>query len=158
MLPVSIQLTLSLLLGCALLVAVATLAWGLRAGRHRAECDAQRMFEQLDLVRAEMMLLSDRIDGLETRAPKMQERPAPPEVRAPVVPNSSAPRGYEVAARLARGGATCEELISSCGLSRHEAELLIRLHKAEAARAKNPAGAAPLKVGETPRARLSAVG
>lgn len=36
--------------------------------------------------------------------------------------------GYQIAIRLAKGGASREELISGCGLSIHEAELLHRLH------------------------------
>jgi hypothetical protein len=36
--------------------------------------------------------------------------------------------GYQVAIRLARSGASREELISGCGLSRGEAELVHRLH------------------------------
>lgn len=36
--------------------------------------------------------------------------------------------GYEIAIRLARGGASREELMASCGLSVSEAELVRRLH------------------------------
>ncbi len=36
--------------------------------------------------------------------------------------------GYQVAIRLARSGASREELVSGCGLSEHEAELVQRLH------------------------------
>jgi hypothetical protein len=36
--------------------------------------------------------------------------------------------GYQIAIRLAKGGASREELISGCGLSIHEAELVHRLH------------------------------
>jgi uncharacterized protein DUF2802 len=36
--------------------------------------------------------------------------------------------GYQVAIRLARSGASREELMSGCGLSRGEAELVHRLH------------------------------
>ena len=161
--PLSYQLILSLTLGFAMVVAASVLAWRLLAWRRSAACDAQRMFEQLDLIRAELLFLSERMQGLETMTPQTHVRPTPPEVRVPAVANSGAPRGYEVAARLARGGATCEELISSCGLSRHEAELLIRLHKAEAARTKPQTPAVPLKVETTQRktsdarARLAAV-
>jgi hypothetical protein len=117
------------------------------------------MFEQLDLIRGELMLLAERMDHIESNPARVIERPAAPEVRAPAV-NSPAPRGYEVAARLARGGATCEELISSCGLSRHEAELMLRLHKAEAARSNGQVKMdnGQLKAGEERRARLSVVG
>lgn len=162
--PLSLQLILSLTLGLAMVVATAVLAWRLHAWRRSAACDAQRMFEQLDLIRAELMFLSERVQGLETMTPQTHARPTAPEVRAPAVTSSAAPRGYEVAARLARGGATCEELISSCGLSRHEAELLIRLHKAEAARTKPVVNtgavknnSSAVKNSDAPRARLAAV-
>jgi hypothetical protein len=36
--------------------------------------------------------------------------------------------GYQIAIRLAKSGASREELISGCGLSSHEAELVHRLH------------------------------
>ena len=45
-----------------------------------------------------------------------------PQTAATVTP------GYQVAIRLARSGASREELMSGCGLSRGEAELLHRLH------------------------------
>lgn len=158
--PVSYQLIVSSLLAVATVLAVLALAWRMRAWRHSAECDAQRMFEQLDLIRAELLFLSERMQGLETIAPQTHLRPAPPEPRVAAVANTAAPRGYEVAARLARGGATCEELISGCGLSRHEAELLIRLNKAEAARSR-PAAIAPASTTsvktESPQRRNEAI-
>jgi hypothetical protein len=166
----SLELTLTLALSLATTLAFLAAAWVFRRWRQKAECDAQRMFEQLDLIRAEVMLLADRIHGMEVAAPVVREqRPAPVEIKAPPVSNSPAPRGYEVAARLARGGATCEELISSCGLSRHEAELLMRLNKAETARSKPAVSSAPVNTApaknegtqrrnnEAMRARLAAV-
>lgn len=154
--PISIELGLMLLRSVALLGALLVLAVAFRHWRRSAERDAQRMFEQLDLIRGEILLLSDRMDRIESNPTHVIERPAP-EVRAPAVVNNSAPRGYEVAARLARGGATCEELMSSCGLSRHEAELMLRLHKADAAR-KNEASNGPQAKVEERRPRLSVVG
>lgn len=41
---------------------------------------------------------------------------------------STGPQGYQIAIRLARSGANTEELISGCGLTRAEAELVRRLH------------------------------
>jgi hypothetical protein len=35
-----------------------------------------------------------------------------------------------MAARLARNGADADELVANCGITRHEAELLVRLHGA----------------------------
>jgi Protein of unknown function (DUF2802) len=39
-------------------------------------------------------------------------------------------QGYQIAIRLARGGASRDELMASCGLSLGEAELVRRLHGA----------------------------
>ncbi len=151
--PISIELGLIAMRTVTLVFALLVFAWGFRHWRRSAERDAQRMFEQLDLIRGDLLLLSDRMEQLESAAPRVIERTVQPEMRAPAAGNTPAPRGYEVAARLARGGATCEELISSCGLSRHEAELLLRLHKSEVAR-----NAAQPKASEERRARLSVVG
>lgn len=38
--------------------------------------------------------------------------------------------GYELAIRLANSGASIDELCASCGMTRAEAELLVRLHRA----------------------------
>lgn len=154
--PISLELGLMVGRAVTLVLALLVFAVAFRHWRRSAERDAQRMFEQLDLIRGELMLLAERMEQIESTPARVIERPASSEVRAPAV-NSPAPRGYEVAARLARGGATCEELISSCGLSRHEAELMLRLHKAEAMRSKE-AGQAQPKPGDERRARLSVVG
>lgn len=145
--------------GVALVLALITLAWVIVRWRRDTTRDAQRVFEQLDLVRAELLQLQGQMVSMPSekkveselrsrfqpqstpgsahyenateRAVKSEHR----HVSAPAVetikPNSmtnAAPRGYEVAARLARSGAAVEELMSTCALSRHEAELLVRLH------------------------------
>ncbi len=46
---------------------------------------------------------------------------------------SGAAASYQVAIRLARSGASCEELVRDCGLSHTEAELVKRLHGARRA-------------------------
>jgi hypothetical protein len=43
--------------------------------------------------------------------------------------------GYPIAIRLARAGAGVDELISTCGLSPNEAELVCRIHGAQASAA-----------------------
>jgi alkylation response protein AidB-like acyl-CoA dehydrogenase len=52
---------------------------------------------------------------------------------------SSPPPGYQIAIRLAKGGASREELVAGCGLSIHEAELVQRLHSPQAAGSGRPA-------------------
>ncbi len=44
--------------------------------------------------------------------------------------SSRALSGYPIAIRLARGGATAQELVETCGISHSEAELVCRLHGA----------------------------
>ena len=56
------------------------------------------------------------------------ERPA----AGPVPAHSPSP-GYQIAIRLARGGASREELMAGCGLTLAEAELVRRLHGPHAA-------------------------
>ncbi|WP_108470710.1 DUF2802 domain-containing protein [Rhodanobacter thiooxydans] len=45
-------------------------------------------------------------------------------------PSPTVPRSYELAQQLAREGADVEQLISRCGLSRDEAQLVLRMHPA----------------------------
>lgn len=147
--------------GVVLLLALAILAWAILRWRRDTTRDAQRMFEQLDLVRAELLQLQGQMGtAAQTPSPIIQyqnhqaaapvnyapaakaasytdfeaERKAV-EVRRPANEvlksknmTNAAPRGYEVASRLARNGATVEELVNTCALSRHEAELMVRLH------------------------------
>jgi len=116
-------------------------AWMFYKWRKDVARDTQRVFEQLDLLRAELMVVQDRLEGLQVPQPVTAEpRPAAAEPRLPNVVATAAPRGYEVAARLARSGASVDELMTSCGLSRHEAALLLRLHGNEHKQA--PAAAA----------------
>jgi len=42
--------------------------------------------------------------------------------------NTPSQSNYDIAIRLARGGAQRDELMASCGLTRQEAELVARLH------------------------------
>ncbi|HEX2586490.1 MAG TPA: DUF2802 domain-containing protein [Steroidobacteraceae bacterium] len=163
---VSVEFMMIAARGIVLLLALATLAWAILRWRRDTTRDAQRMFEQLDLVRAELLQLQGQMGSASPVPPAIaqyqnqqaaahahyaatstsaakpagypdfeSERKAMVEARRPanetVNPKSrtnAAPRGYEVASRLARNGATVEELVNTCALSRHEAELMVRLH------------------------------
>jgi hypothetical protein len=59
-----------------------------------------------------------------TLAGRLQEG----EQRRTNAPASGAAPSYQIAIRLARSGAPREEIMTSCGLSRQEAELVQRLH------------------------------
>lgn len=95
------------------------------AWRRAARRQADEVLSQMQLVLQRLADLETRIDagraavsGLAQRL----DRPADP------APAPSAAPGYQIAIRLARGGASREELVSSCGLTPAEAELVRRLH------------------------------
>jgi alkylation response protein AidB-like acyl-CoA dehydrogenase len=73
--------------------------------------------------------LEARIDSTSSQISQLGERLGRPQQVAPPAPTTAAPtQGYQIAIRLAKGGATRDELISGCGLSTQEAELVHRLH------------------------------
>jgi hypothetical protein len=109
----------------------------------RSRRDASRHGERvITLIGA----LDERLEGLSERQAYMDTRlndlsrrldvPA----RAPSTPSLASP-SYPIAIRLARSGASCEQLMESCGLGRQEAELVRRLHgpAKRASRSRNAA-------------------
>ncbi len=106
--------------------AVSFTAWRRATRRQTAEVLAQT---QIVLQRlAELEVRVDATKSIVTALNERLERPAGP-VPAAHVPSP----GYQIAIRLARGGASREELMSGCGLTLAEAELVKRLHGPHAA-------------------------
>ena len=101
---------------------------------------------QTEVVLANHAVVLQRLADLETRVDASHaalshlgariERPQ----QIASAPTAAAP-GYQIAIRLAKGGASREELMSGCGLSTHEAELVHRLHapQSKSAARKPPA-------------------
>jgi hypothetical protein len=131
-----------LLLGArafGLFAAFAAFAWALlRMRRESAEQLERVQASQRELV-AQTHALSERVAALATLVAS-QPRQAEPLVEAPPPPRVSAPRrdsgvrSYETAKRLARNGATVEEIVASSGVAGTEARLLRRLHGAASLR------------------------
>jgi hypothetical protein len=114
-----------------LVAAFAVFAWSLlRMRRDHAEQLDRVHTLQRELV-AQVHALSERTAALATLVatlPKQAEREpeAPQPVRAR---REAAPvRSYETARRLARAGASIDEIVASSGLASSEARLLRRLH------------------------------
>jgi alkylation response protein AidB-like acyl-CoA dehydrogenase len=82
--------------------------------------------------------LQARVDATNVTVSQLSERIRKPQQVAS--PTPVATPGYEIAIRLAKSGATREELTSGCGLSASEAELLHRLHAPQSR--KSPKGVA----------------
>ncbi len=114
-----------LLIGAFWVFALAFMRW-----RRADERQAQQLQAQLALVFAEVRSVHETVTVLNARIEALAER----EQSQPRLAPAGAvglQRGYDLAARLAKNGAAAEELTASCGITRHEAELLVRLHAAK---------------------------
>ena len=81
-----------------------------------------------EIVLQRLAYLEARLDATQVCISRLGERLERPQQSAsPTAAPATAP-GYQIAIRLAKGGASREELISGCGLSTHEAQLVHRLH------------------------------
>ncbi|MDO9372443.1 MAG: DUF2802 domain-containing protein [Gammaproteobacteria bacterium] len=80
----------------------------------QAECEA---------LRANMAALTTCLAHLEQQVQHLSGRQNQLELRDPVR------QTYEPAIRMVRKGADVEELVSTCGLARGEAELIMMLHR-----------------------------
>jgi hypothetical protein len=136
----------ALLIGAFWVFALAFTRW-----RRADERDAQRVHAQLERTFAELRSLHETVSVMRARIEAMGER-VESEPRIAPVSVASASRGYELATRLAKNGADIEQLVAACGVTRHEAELLTRLHGAQ----KREAAQAPMREHSAARAEASA--
>jgi hypothetical protein len=112
----------ALLLGAFWVFALAFSRW-----RRADERQMQHLCSELQRTFAEVRSLHETIAVMSARMESLSERAAS-DARLPSAGTVSSQRGYDLAARLARNGAGVEELVATCGITRHEAELLSRLH------------------------------
>jgi len=115
----------ALLAAGAVLAALALLAR--RAGRQARRAEA--LAREVEALRGELRTLCAaqaglvrHLEALEGRCRQLGERLDRMDLR------EAGEAAYGHALRLARRGAPVEELVAQCGLSRGEAELLLRLH------------------------------
>jgi hypothetical protein len=145
-----------MMIGRAVLLFGAFWVFALAFSRWR-RADARQMQHlcgELQRTFAEVRSLHETIAVMNARMESMNEK-ADCDSRLPVAGAGSSQRGYDLAARLAKNGAGVEELMASCGITRHEAELLSRLHVSkQRAAAPQPQPAAGRKRGSL----LSVVG
>jgi hypothetical protein len=119
------------------LAAVAFTRWRRAAQAHTAQVQANH-----EVVLRRLADLEARIAATHVAVSQLGERLERPQQLAPA-PAASSP-GYQIAIRLAKSGASREELVSKCGLSSHEAELVHRLHAPQTrASARRPAPGRP---------------
>ncbi|MDQ2694034.1 MAG: DUF2802 domain-containing protein [Pseudomonadota bacterium] len=106
----------------ALLVLLGMAAWRLY---HQARAAEAREAQSLH---AALAALDQRLAHLEAQLSRLQDL----ESQARSSDRQSDRKAFEVAARLARRGAGVDELASTCGLTRGEAELIRMLHAGDA--------------------------
>lgn len=126
------SLEMVLMTGRAVLLVGAFWIFALAFSRWRRADDRSSALLQAQLERthAEVRSLHESMSVISARLEAMTERNDMDARLAPAGGGGS-PRGYDVATRLARNGADIGELTASCGVTRHEAELLVRLHGAK---------------------------
>jgi alkylation response protein AidB-like acyl-CoA dehydrogenase len=95
--------------------------------RRAAQAQTDQLLANHDVMLQRLADLEARVDATNRAIAEVGERIGRPQ--QPPVSVSAAPApGYQIAIRLAKSGASLEELISGCGLSIYEAELVHRLH------------------------------
>jgi alkylation response protein AidB-like acyl-CoA dehydrogenase len=103
------------------LATVAFVRW-----RRATEAQTAVLLANHDIVLQRLADLEARVTATNVSISNVGERIQRPQQLAS--PTAAPAPGYQIAIRLAKGGASREELVSGCGLSIHEAELVHRLH------------------------------
>ncbi len=117
-----------------LIGAFAAFAWALWRMRRESAEQIERLQSSQRELAAQTHALSERIAALATLVAATPRRAEPLSEPAPPV---SKPRrqhaapSYETAKRLARSGASVEEIVAGSGVAGTEARLLLRLHGAD---------------------------
>lgn len=108
--------------GRALLLMVGLLLFALALWRWRVtgSRDMQRVIHETRELSAHTQRLVLQLAQMEARFEDRRQLAA--------ATNDPAQRGYDLALQMARNGANPEELINASGVTRHEAQLLARLH------------------------------
>ena len=117
----------------AVVAALLGLAWALRRQRREFNEQLGTLLVAQQQARAETQVLAERVTALATliaALPARVERPV--EAPQPRPRREASPaRSYETARRVARSGASIEEIVATCGLAGTEARLLQRLSRAD---------------------------
>ena len=108
-----------------LLFSFVVAAFAFTSWRRAMQVQTAQVLSQTNTVLQRLASLEARVDATKTTISQLGdrlERPALP-------PTGNGPSAsYQMAIRLAKGGASREELMAGCGLSLAEAELVRRLH------------------------------
>lgn len=101
------------------------------AWRRATQLQTEKVISQTNIVLQRLASLEARVDATKITLSELGNRLERP---AAATANNTASASYQMAIRLAKGGASREELMAGCGLSLAEAELVQRLHGTGSAR------------------------
>ena len=99
-------------------------AFAFTAWRRATQVQTERVIDQTNTVLQRLASLEARVDATKITVSQLGERLERPAA----VPTTGSSPGYQMAIRLAKNGASREDLMAGCGLSLAEAELVRRLH------------------------------
>jgi Protein of unknown function (DUF2802) len=100
-------------------------AYAFTAWRRATQIQTEQVLSQTNTVLQRLAALEARVDATKVTISQLGDRLERP---AAVTSPNPASASYQMAIRLAKGGASREELMAGCGLSLAEAELVQRLH------------------------------
>lgn len=108
-----------------LLLITVEIVRGVRYRKHAQEQDAalHRLQSDVHALCAGAINISNHMTTLEQKIRRLSERHNQLELRDPMQ------QTYDHAIRLAQQGAGVNDLVERCGLTRGEAELLLRIHR-----------------------------
>jgi len=111
-----------LLFGAFCVFALAFIRWRNADARSNVQLlqQLERTFAEVRTLHETVTVMSARLEAL-SETQETGKRLAPPST-------AGTARGYDIAARMAKNGTDAEGLIANCGLTRQEAELMVRLH------------------------------
>lgn len=120
-----------LLAGCGTLMvfAFAVAALTFDGWRRATRRQSQHIFSHSQTLAQQLSALDARVNATATAIRRLDER-IERQTQPGAQPQGAPAPGYRIAIRLARSGASREELMASCGLSLGEADLVRRLHGA----------------------------
>ena len=108
-----------------LLFSFVVAAFAFTSWRRAIQVQTAQVLSQTNTVLQRLASLEARVDATKTTISQLGERLERPALP----PTGNGPSAsYQMAIRLAKGGASREELMAGCGLSLAEAELVRRLH------------------------------
>ncbi len=109
----------------ALVMFVIKLSSQLRKASHTYEHKLKLLSDDVSALCAGAAGVAGHLSALEQQVKRVRERQDQLDLRDP------SERALEQASRMVRQGAGVDELVSTCGLVRAEAELLMLLHRAQ---------------------------